>query len=90
MDQDIAPKLVDDDERLAVIVIEFLAAVPSPSGGRFAAAGLFARVVVPDLGRGDEPKFSAAAVRAVRICRRRRGHTAQGDGAGGDGAGSYP
>ena len=82
VDRDIAAKLIEDDERLAAIVIEFLTAVPSPSGGRLAAANLLMMVVLPGLGRWNQPKFSTTAVRAVRVRRSSHGKTAPCDCAG--------
>ncbi len=51
-------------------MIEFLAAGPSPSGGRLAAAGLLMMAVAARLGRWNQPKLCAAAVRAIQVCRR--------------------
>jgi hypothetical protein len=82
VDRNIAAKLIEDDERLAAIVMEFLTAVPAPSGRRLAAAGLPLMDVAPSLGRWNQPKFSATAVRAVWVCRYWPGETAQGDCAG--------
>ena len=83
VDRHVATKLVEDDERLAAIVIEFVTAVPSPPGRRLAYADLLTVGVTLRLGRGNQPKLSATAVCTIRVCRCRPGKTAQYDCASG-------
>jgi hypothetical protein len=82
VDRDDAAEFVEDDERLAAIVTKFLTAVPSPSGRSLTTAGLLVGAMAMDLGRGDQSKLGATAVRTVRLCRRLPAKTAQSDCAG--------
>jgi hypothetical protein len=84
VDRDDAAEFVDDDERLAAIVTKFLTAVPSPSGRSLTTADLLAVAMAMDLGRRDQSKLGAAAIRTVLVCHRLPGKTAQSDCAGSD------
>jgi hypothetical protein len=83
VNRDDAAEFVEDDERLAAIVAKFLTAVPSPSGRSLATAGLLAVAMAMDLGRRDQPKLGAAAIRTVLVRRRQPRKTAHSDCAGG-------
>jgi hypothetical protein len=83
VNRDDAAEFVEDDERLAAIVAKFLTAVPSPSGRSLATAGLLAVAMAMDLGRRDQPKLGAAAIRTVLIRRRHPGKSAHSDCTGG-------
>jgi hypothetical protein len=82
VDRDDAAEFVEDDERLAAIVTKFLTAVPSPSGRSLTTANLLVVAMAMDLGRRDQSKLGAAAIRTVFVCRRQPGKTAHSDCAG--------
>ncbi len=70
-----AAEFVERDKRLDAVMAEFLAAIPPPSGRRLATADRRAAAMALDHGRRDEPKLGAAAVRTVRVRRRRSSKT---------------